>query len=113
MSKSSKTEEATNATENATRPPGYVELDCPIQRGEQTITGITLRKPDAGSLRGIKLVDLMQMDVGSITTLLPRISTPTLTPHDITKLDPADLVAIGAEVVSFFLAKGMRESLPA
>lgn len=92
-------------------PP--IPLDVPIQRGEQVIESVQLRKPDAGSLRGIKLTDLLQMDVGSLTTLLPRITTPTLTAADVAKLDPADLVAVGQEVLTFFLSKATRESLPA
>lgn len=67
----------------------------------------------ARSLRGIKLMDLLQMDVTSVSTLLPRITTPTLTPHDVTKLDPADIVSISTELLSFFLNKATRESLPA
>ncbi|WP_369969867.1 phage tail assembly protein [Stenotrophomonas rhizophila] len=90
-----------------------IELDVPIQRGEQLIESLQLRKPDAGSLRGIKLVDLLQMDVGAISTLLPRITTPILTAADVAKLDPADLVAVGQEVVTFFMSKATRESLPA
>ncbi|UQY89540.1 phage tail assembly protein [Stenotrophomonas rhizophila] len=74
------------------------------------ISSLTLRKPNAGTLRGIKLADLLQMDVGALTTLLPRISTPTLTAADAAKLDPVDLVAIATEVGNFFLTKAQRES---
>ena len=94
-------------------PPGYVPLEHPIKRGDQVIDGVTLRKPDAGSLRGIKLMELLQMDVTSVSTLLPRITTPTLTPHDVSKLDPADIVSISTELLGFFLSKATRESLPA
>ncbi|WP_282244893.1 phage tail assembly protein [Stenotrophomonas sp. PS02300] len=84
-------------------------LETPIRRGDQVISSLTLRKPDAGTLRGIKLADLLQMDVGALTTLLPRISTPTLTAADAAKLDPVDLVAIATEVGNFFLTKAQRE----
>lgn len=89
--------------------PGVIELESPIRRGDQVISSLSLRKPDAGTLRGIKLADLLQLDVGALTTLLPRISTPTLTAADAAKLDPVDLVAIATEVSNFFLTKAQRE----
>lgn len=88
---------------------GSILLETPIRRGDQVISSLTLRKPDAGTLRGIKLADLLQMDVGALTTLLPRISTPTLTAADAAKLDPVDLVAIATEVGNFFLTKAQRD----
>lgn len=91
--------------------PNTVILDYPIQRGEQVISTVKLRKPNAGELRGIKLVDLLQMDVSAVATLLPRITEPTLTTADVNKLDPADLVAIGTVTAGFFLPKAQRESL--
>lgn len=93
--------------------PGVVTLDCPIKRGDQLISQVQLRKPDAGSLRGIKLSDLLQLDVGSVMTLTPRISSPTLTSADVAKMDPADLLQLGSEIVAFFLTKAEKASLPA
>lgn len=99
------------AKTNTVIAPNTIALDYPIQRGEQTINTITLRKPNAGELRGIKLVDLLQMDVGAVATLLPRITEPTLTAADVNKLDPADLVAIGTATAGFFLPKAQQEFL--
>lgn len=93
--------------------PDYLtlELDSPIQRGEQTIDTLHLRKPDAGCLRGVKLMDLLQLDTSAIRLLAPRITTPALTTADVDKLDPADLVTLGTEIASFFMKKADRESL--
>ena len=93
--------------------PNTVTLDYPIQRGDQVISAVKLRKPSAGELRGIKLVDLLQIDVSAMATLLPRITEPTLTIADVNKLDPADLVAIGTHTAGFFVPKAQRESLSA
>ena len=93
--------------------PNYVQLDEPIQRGEQTIKGVTLRKPRAGELRGVQLAQLMMMDVAALQTVLPRISTPTLTAHDVGNLDPADLMELALKVQGVFMTKAERESLPA
>jgi len=86
-----------------------ITLDSPIKRGEQTIKSITVRKPGSGELRGCSLVDLMRMDVTALHTVLPRITTPTLTQHDVSKLDPADLTQLGTAVTGFLLPKSAKE----
>ncbi|QGJ68099.1 phage tail assembly protein [Xanthomonas oryzae pv. oryzae] len=86
-----------------------VSLDQPIVRGEQTITQVNVRKPGAGELRGLKLVDVLQLDVTAMATLLPRITSPTLTTADVNAMDPADLLALGQEV-QLFLDEGPEEA---
>ena len=93
--------------------PNTVTLDVPIKRGSQTVTHVTLRRPLAGELRGIALASLLQLDVGSLQALLPRITSPMLTRAEIDQLDPADLVQLGSEAVNFLLPKKDRESLAA
>lgn len=106
--------ESTNPTATAeTADPNTVVLETPLQRGDQQITSIHLRKPNSGELRGLKLQDLLQTEVTSLATLLPRISTPTLTAADVNNLDPVDLVSVATVVVHFFLSKAQREFLPA
>jgi len=82
-----------------------VTLDEPIQRGDQTISEISLRKPNAGELRGVSLVELAQLDVSALHKVLPRITAPPLTEADISKLCLADLLALGAEIAGFFARK--------
>ncbi|MGZ9712536.1 phage tail assembly protein [Glaciimonas sp. GNP009] len=81
-----------------------VILDEPLQRGDTVITEIQLRKPKAGELRGVSLVDVANLDVMALQKVLPRITQPILTMQDVNNLDLADLMAIGAEV-AYFLAK--------
>lgn len=102
-----------NTTQTANADPNTVVLEAPLQRGEQQITSIHLRKPNAGELRGLKLQELLQMEVTSLATLLPRISTPTLTANDVNNLDPVDLVSVASVVAHFFLSKAQKEFLPA
>lgn len=88
--------------------PGLFEsvpLQTPITRKSGDVTELTLRKPAAGELRGLSLVDLMKMDVNELTTLLPRIAQPSITADDVRQLDPADLVELGGAVVGFLLKK--------
>ncbi|WP_052679284.1 phage tail assembly protein [Stutzerimonas stutzeri] len=87
-----------------------IVLEQPIKRGETTITEITLRKPAAGELRGLKLVDLLNGDVNSTIRLVPRISQPTLTEQETAALDVADLVLCADAVAVFLQKKGAAES---
>ncbi|MFK3649294.1 phage tail assembly protein [Lysobacter enzymogenes] len=88
-----------------------ITLETPLVRGEQKIEKVTLRKPAAGELRGIALADLLKVDVAALHVVLPRITNPTLTAHDVSQLDLPDLMAIGSEVVGFFLPKADRAAL--
>lgn len=99
-------------TNMATQNEFQHTLETPIQRGDQTISSITLRKPSVQTLRGLSLGSLVQMDVDSISKLLPRISSPTLTAIEIATLDLADLLALCAGISNFFLTRAQRESLP-
>ncbi|MDR2325106.1 MAG: phage tail assembly protein [Acidovorax sp.] len=92
-------------------PENTVTLDFPLKRGEGEVNSITLRKPMAGELRGIKLTDLLTLEVGAVKLLLPRVSTPTLLPHEVDKLDPADFTELATTVAGFFVRKSTREAL--
>ncbi|MFJ7107782.1 phage tail assembly protein [Pseudomonas sp. NPDC098740] len=96
----------TPAEKNPNRP--VITLDTPIIRGSTEITEVTLRKPVSGELRGVSLTDLLQMDVLALRKVLPRITTPTLTDHDIGLMDPADLVQMATEVAGFLLPKSAK-----
>lgn len=94
--------------ENTAAAPTTITLDVPLQRGATTIGEVTLRKPNAGELRGINLADLLQLNATAIVTVLPRISQPSLTPPECAQLDPADLMELGTKVASFFIRKSIR-----
>lgn len=61
---------------------------------------VALRAPTAGELRGIKLLDVLQLDAGAHALLLPRISD--LSAMEFYQLGPADLMALMSEAVAFF-----------
>ena len=91
-----------------------VTLDTPIKRGTTDIATVAVRKPLAGELRGLSLTDLLQMDVGAITRVLPRVTEPALTEAEVGRMDPADLLQLGAAVTAFLLPKASRpEASPA
>lgn len=85
-----------------------VVLDTPISRGKNTVDTITLRKPQAGELRGVNLVELLNMDVASLIKILPRISTPSITSPEAAAMDPADLLECGSKIAGFLLRKSVK-----
>lgn len=91
-----------------------ITLDAPIVRGEQSINSLKLRKPKAGELRGLSLVDVGQLKVDALIKLLPRISMPPITEAEAANMDICDQLACGAEIGSFLLQKSQRmDVLPA
>ena len=99
------------AAPNEPAKPGTVTLETPIKRGDQEITAISLRKPASGELRGIALADLLRLDVAALITVLPRITSPTLTVHEASQLDLVDLTALGTEVLGFFVSKADKAAI--
>lgn len=86
-------------------------LEHPIMIGDQRVEWLTLRQPQAGELRGLNLLDLSQLDIDALLTLLPRISTPTVQRIFGAQLHPADLMTIGKGVSGFFGSAKQRQEL--
>lgn len=85
-----------------------VTLDTPITRGKTTIDTLTLRKPQSGELRGVQLVELLNMDVATLIKILPRLTTPSITVPEAAGMDPADLLACGSKISGFLLQKAVK-----
>ncbi|WP_321815696.1 MULTISPECIES: phage tail assembly protein [unclassified Paraburkholderia] len=111
VSQSEKYDAVPRGADTTEKDPNTLTLDTPIVRGKQTIDTITLRKPRSGELRGASLSDLVNLDVGALSKVLPRISSPTLTEHDVANLDPADLVQLGGIFMGFLMPKAMKASM--
>ena len=88
-----------------------VTLTCPIQRKGGDITTVTLRKPKASALRGLKIEDLYSTDVNSLLVLLPRISDPALIPAEIEELESEDLIELAGAVKGFFMSAEMKAAV--
>ncbi|GLK49605.1 hypothetical protein GCM10017620_25780 [Brevundimonas intermedia] len=86
----------------------WVDLDNAIKRGGKDVFEIMLRKPDTGHLRGTKLVDLYNMDVNSVSTVVPRISEPTIPTAEFLTMAPEDAAQIAGEVVGFLLTRRQK-----
>ena len=86
-----------------------ITLHVPVTDNGEKISAITLARPNSGQLRGLKLLDLAQMDVNQVTRLLPRISRPRLSPEAVAYLDPVDLMNLSAAVSGFFFTQNQIE----
>ncbi|EPJ4165311.1 phage tail assembly protein [Citrobacter freundii] len=98
-----------------TRPPkteAIVILDNPLQRGNTSVTEVTVRKPNSGALRGTRLQALLDMDVESMMIVLPRVTTPALSKTEIMLMEPGDLLQLSVELVSFLLPKSVMLDSP-
>ncbi|RZB03260.1 phage tail assembly protein [Klebsiella pneumoniae] len=80
-----------------------VILSKPIKRGDQEITTITINDniKQAGSLRGLRLVDVLNFDFDAVSTLLTRITTPSLTSSDVGSIATGDFTALCEEITPF------------
>ncbi|RXD05375.1 phage tail assembly protein [Sphingomonas sp. UV9] len=87
-----------------------ITFDFPLKVGNATIESVQVRKPASGELRGTTIMALSQIDYTALETVLPRITTPQLTKHDIGQLDPADFMQLGGEVMDFLLPKSAKDA---
>lgn len=87
-----------------------ITLTRPIARGDGELAKITIREPATGDLRGLKLTDVLQLDVTALLTLLPRITVEHLTGAEAAKLAPGDLARAGGAVVGFFAPEAMAQT---
>jgi len=71
-------------------------------------TEITVRKPGSGELRGLALNSLLQLDVASLETLAPRITSPLIHKPFAAAMAPNDMLQFGTEVVDFLLPKAAK-----
>lgn len=90
-------------------PTEVVELETPLQRGKTTVTEITVRKPMSGGMRGVGLVDIMNLDVAALTKVLPRITSPALTEAELKQMDVVDLVQMGTALNGFLTPKKYKD----
>lgn len=88
-----------------------VTLNTPIVRGETTIEKLTLRKPKGGELRGLTLQEILQTDIGTIITLVQRISDPILIKDEADNLEADDLAEIGGVIRGFFMTTAERKAI--
>jgi hypothetical protein len=88
-----------------------VELTVPIMRGDTPVTAVTLTRPAVGALRGLNLLNILQMETGAMLALLPRITD--LSPPEVEALHPHDWVNLCSGVTGFFAPPGAADQVEA
>lgn len=87
------------------KDPVRIDFATPLELGEgRRIEGVTLARPGVAALRGLQLALVQVQDVSQLTRLIPRITTPALTPAQLEALDPADFAAIANQISLFFVS---------
>lgn len=79
-----------------------VTLSTPIERAGKDVEHIDVREPSSGECRGMKLGDIMTLDVTTLHTLLPRVTNPALTRSEAEALSLHDLTQFGTALLDFF-----------
>lgn len=108
MSEQQKPETAAPAANNKSVT---IKLSEPIARTGGNVHEITLRKPKAGELRGLKVEDLFATDINALFVLVPRISSPALIPAELELLEAEDLLEVAGAVKGFFLPAELRAAI--
>ncbi len=88
-----------------------VELDEPIKRGEMLIEQVILRQPNGGEMRGLSMMDIVQMKTEALFVLVPRISDPILLPNELKQMNPADLMQIATVIAQYYVPKKMQSDI--
>lgn len=80
-----------------------IALVKPVIRKNSEIKEVTVTEAmqQTGSLRGLKLYDVMTSDVDSLIKLLPRVTSPALTESEVSLLDVRDFAELSKEVADF------------
>ena len=78
-----------------------ITLTNPITRGENQITEITVNKPTVPALKGLKMFDVLQVDVDAIHVLLARVTAPVLHKSDLVTIVVADFTELAAAADGF------------
>ena len=80
-----------------------LRLTTAIQRGEQSITQLALRKPKAGELRGLSMQELMNARISAVLDILPRITTPPITQQEADNMEVEDVANASGIIIGFFM----------
>ncbi|MED0554480.1 phage tail protein [Escherichia coli] len=90
------------STETAEEKTG-VQLSCPVVRGERVIDYVEIGEEirQAGSLRGLSLIEVLNLKTDPVMTLLSRVTAPRLKLAEIQSLSTGDFVALATLVANF------------
>ncbi|KHT31199.1 phage tail assembly protein [Pectobacterium carotovorum] len=88
-----------------------ITLSAPIKRKGSEITHIEITQAikQAGSLRGLRLGDVINLDFDAVSTLLTRVTSPALTLPEIASLSTSDFFRLNEALVPFLAPQAPTE----
>ncbi|EHD23651.1 MULTISPECIES: hypothetical protein [Brenneria] len=88
-----------------------IALTASIKRksGDVNQVEITDAIKQAGSLRGLRLGDVINLDFDAVSTLLTRVTAPALTLPEIASLPTSDFVRLNEALVPFLAPQAPAE----
>ena len=78
-----------------------------IQMGEQKLEWVTLTEPDVAATNGTSLLQVNAANVETLKVLLPKITSPMLTPAMLNKLKISDLNRLAGGILHFLYGSEM------
>lgn len=90
------------------RPWKAVTFDTPLKRAGGEVTRVIVRKPIGGDYRGAKMTEVWAMDIIALSTIVPRVTEPTIHKAEFLAMEAEDCAQIGGKIVDFLLSKSQR-----
>lgn len=87
-----------------------IKLINPLKRGTKEFKEVTINKPNVNSLKGLTMLNVLNADVDSIRTLLPRVTNPVLCAADFNTMDITDFTELTTGVIGFFVKSEATET---
>jgi hypothetical protein len=87
-----------------------VEFEEGFKRGEEDVVKVQVRRPAAGELRGLAVLDILRQEYAAVAKLAPRVTMPVITEADVAALSPADFMTLGSAIADFFMSRQAREA---
>ncbi|MDC5111908.1 phage tail assembly protein [Acinetobacter baumannii] len=78
-----------------------VELQVGVTLGDNLIKKVIVIKPNTGHFRGVSIRKLQELYPEELAIFLPRVTTPSLPPQAILKMDFNDFIELAGQALSF------------
>lgn len=93
------------------RPWQRIYLDKPLDRHGTKYTNVVVKKPIGSDCQGASLTALNQADVSALAMVLPRVTEPALSKHEVLAMGIDDLGELAGAVIGFLLTKAVKAEL--
>lgn len=88
-----------------------VTLEAEIVRGKTKTHQVILTRPKTRLMGNISQIELMNQNVRALTTILPKMTTPTLLKEEYGSMSWADSSLLGTAVSLFFMTSAQRKAV--